>query len=290
MQRSYHAGELALQTESHSLEQAAKLTRTVKSSVPDPLSRFLPTLPWILIGAAADDGRVWASAVFGPPGFLQSHSGATVEIDAHPDAGDPLNDLVGAPQPRGVGLLAIDLSRRMRARINGRTIAERGQLTVAVEECYANCPKYIHRRNLATEGNSAGMHRQRADRIPDAWRALIDTADTMFIATVGPGDSADVSHRGGPRGFLECSPDGRVVRFEDLPGNGVFNTMGNLQLDHRAGVTIVGFNSGETLQLSGHARLIGNSNGRRLVEFTVESARHAANAPFVCTPFVEPTE
>ncbi|MEZ5573788.1 MAG: hypothetical protein R3E64_17495 [Halioglobus sp.] len=59
--------------------------------------------------------------------------------------------------------------------------------------------------------------------------SLVQQADTFFIASgfddAGVASSrrgVDVSHRGGPEGFVHCDDKGRLV-VPDFAGNGFFN-------------------------------------------------------------------
>jgi predicted pyridoxine 5'-phosphate oxidase superfamily flavin-nucleotide-binding protein len=284
MPQNYHAGEMAIQAQADTVERAAKMARTVGTTVPNALSRFLTTLRWALIGGTDDAGRVWASPVFGEAGFIHTPTDTEVRIAAHIPAGDPLHEAGPGSAGRGAGMLAIDLQRRMRARINGTLRADDGGMTLRVAECYANCPKHIHNHEFAGGHVAARPIRTRSDRVPARGHALVRESDTMFIASIGPDSSADVSHRGGPSGFIECSADGTTVRFPDYPGNGVFNTLGNLHSDTRAGLTVFGFETNELLQLTGYASsrpmTASVSTRQRVVEFNVLQAVWTENAEF----------
>ncbi|MFG1932875.1 pyridoxamine 5'-phosphate oxidase family protein [Mycobacterium sp. NPDC048908] len=193
--------------------------------------------------------------------------------------------MAGRGSDWGAGMLAIDLQGRMRARINGALRADEDGMTLAVEECYANCPKFIHSRDFTVDNASSRVIVTQSDRLSAEGRALVRNTDTMFIASIGPDGSADVSHRGGPPGFVESSADGTTLRFPDYPGNGVFNTLGNLHSDGRAGLTVLGFESGVLLQLTGQASprqtTAPASTPVRIVEFAVTHAVSTENAGFV---------
>jgi hypothetical protein len=47
-----------------------------------------------------------------------------------------------------------------------------------------------------------------------------------------------------------------VLTFPDCPGNNMFNAVGNLAVDPRAGLLFVGFKDGATLQLTGDAEVL----------------------------------
>jgi hypothetical protein len=102
---------------------------------------------------------------------------------------------------------------------------------------------------------------------------LIGAADTFFIASSsGPAGGAqggvDMSHRGGPAGFVEI--DGDRLTIPDLRGNRYFNTFGNLVLDDRAGLLFVDFATGGLLHLQGRATLDWGEAGVRSWSVDVE--------------------
>jgi hypothetical protein len=85
-------------------------------------------------------------------------------------------------------------------------------------------------------------------------RVWLRGADTFFIATVNPGHGADASHRGGMPGFIEVEAD-RLV-WPDYAGNMMYNTLGNIAVDPRAGLLVPDFSSGSLLQLTGRADIL----------------------------------
>ncbi|KAG2496437.1 hypothetical protein HYH03_005661 [Edaphochlamys debaryana] len=137
-----------------------------------------------------------------------------------------------------------------------------------------------------------------------AQAAIIAAADTFFIATgyngrtktgSGAGDEdgqdvfeagvgCDVSHRGGPPGFVRmersaAAPDRPLLRWADFAGNNMFQTLGNLATDPRCGLLFVDWASGASLQLAGTAvvDLADRSlpGAQRTVTFQVESFVYA---------------
>jgi hypothetical protein len=64
----------------------------------------------------------------------------------------------------------------------------------------------------------------------------------------------DISHRGGPPGFVRA--DGEVLTVPDYAGNRYYNTLGNLLLDPRCALLFVDFETGELTQLQGRAEII----------------------------------
>jgi predicted pyridoxine 5'-phosphate oxidase superfamily flavin-nucleotide-binding protein len=211
----------------------------------------------LAVSSVDADGAPWASLIFGEVGFARTADGTSVTIDRAriiADGSDPLwsNLRVGAP----LGLLAIDLGSRRRLRINGIVSAlSDAAIELAVREAYPNCPKYIQRRLLhvttrqrAVEGASEGKE------LDSVRRATIEAADTMFVASTHPEGGADVSHRGGPPGFV-CVLDQRTLRVPDYRGNSLYNTLGNIAVTKRAGILVPDFERGRALQLVGDVAL-----------------------------------
>lgn len=55
-----------------------------------------------------------------------------------------------------------------------------------------------------------------------------------------------MSHRGGPTGFLQLAEQGggTVLRWAEYQGNNMFQTLGNLMLNPKAGLLILDFDTG----------------------------------------------
>lgn len=83
---------------------------------------------------------------------------------------------------------------------------------------------------------------------------MIEASDTLFIASCH-GDDIDISHRGGPPGFVHVGADGRLW-LPDYSGNLMFNTLGNLLLESRCALLWIDFASGDLLHLEARAELL----------------------------------
>ena len=160
------------------------------------------------------------------------------------------------------GLLAIDLATRRRIRINGLLSRPRENLLrLSVQEAYPNCPKYITRRQLktvSTELTESLPATTGATLGPDQ-QGTLTRADVLFVATAHSTRGADASHRGGAPGFIEVLDD-RTLRIPDYSGNSMFNTLGNLRVNARAGIIVPDFERGRTLQLTGTAETLWNQD------------------------------
>ena len=166
---------------------------------------------------------------------------------------DPLAETLAGSAD--VGTLLIDPATRRRMRLNGRARPDgAGGIEIAAREVYANCPKYIHPRIVRLPEAAGAPSVARGDRLSPEQAAWVSTTDTLFLATRHATAGADVSHRGGEPGFVRV-PDPARVLIPDYSGNMMFNTLGNLAADPRAGLLLVDFDSGRTLQVTGTARI-----------------------------------
>ena len=272
----FHQGELEVQRRAGVAANAERVGRIIRPEIPELAKAFAAERSFVILGAADGAGRLWATVLRGKPGFVSAPSDDRFLVNASPETSDPLAlTLAGGAD---VGLLIIDPPTKRRMRVNGRAApASDGGLVIETREVYSNCQKYITPRAV-TLGSDDADARATIDRGPALTAAhmrALRAADTLFIATRHPVAGADVSHRGGPPGFLQVTAPDRLL-LPDYRGNMMFNTLGNLAVDPRAGLLLVDFNTGETLQLTGRASVLWEVDAlaafpgaERLVEFLV---------------------
>lgn len=296
----YHAGERAVQARAGVRERVEMMgRRMIRDFMPDQHREFFADLPFLVAGTVDDRGRPWASILVGYPGFASSPDPWTLRIDAAFGYGDPAagNLRVGS----AVGLLGIQPETRRRNRMNGTlTAIDPSGFTVGVGQSFGNCPQYIQARApiFMNDPNPVAVRevRQEGAELSDAAAALVDAADTLFIATTTPASFAeasggvDVSHRGGRPGFVGRSiADGRTVfTIPDFRGNNAFNTLGNIAVEPRTGLLFVDFATGGLLSLTGEAEIVWDgaelaayAGAQRLLKFRVAAGVAIADAlPF----------
>lgn len=261
MPSTFHPGEQALQARVGARERLAEIgPLIIRDHMPDQHRAFFAQLPFLVVGSLDAAGQPWASMLAASEGFLQTPDAQHLHVAAWPDAADPLRGALTAGA--ALGLLGIEPQTRRRNRMNGRVEAMDGRgFTVAVSQSFGNCPKYIRLRRAKPATRMPGAP-QRMDVLDAAAQALIAQADTFFIASAHPqtatGRSAaegiDVSHRGGPAGFVRV--DGHVLTVPDFAGNRFFNTLGNLLLAPQAGLLFVDFETGDLLQVAARAEIV----------------------------------
>ncbi len=260
----FHEGERMVQ-ERFGVRDRVEATgrRGVRPYMPEQHREFYAGLPFVLIGAADNHGRPWASLVAGTTGFVSSADPRTLDIAALPSEGDPLESAL-APGVE-IGLLGLELETRRRNRLAGRISARRGDgFTIVVSQSFGNCPRYIQSRSveqILDDREASHVQLHRSETLDQRSREIISAADTLFIATAYTRSAddwshgADVSHRGGKPGFIRVE-DAQTLVFPDFPGNNHFNTVGNLALNKACGVLFLDFRSGDTVALTGEAEII----------------------------------
>jgi predicted pyridoxine 5'-phosphate oxidase superfamily flavin-nucleotide-binding protein len=258
----FHDGERQVQALAGQALQAEAVGRMVANRITPAAREFLAAQSMLLVGSWDGARSTWPSLLFGTPGFVSSQDGETVCIRVDAAGAAPADPLWDNLHTNGlIGLLAIDLATRRRLRINGHlrtggtAPAGYGEIQVCVDEVYPNCPKYIQRRRLRGERSEpASRDVRRSAHLSDEQQQLIARADTCFVASVQPQAGADISHRGGPPGFVHVE-SGQRLRIPDYAGNALFNTLGNIQASGIAGLLVIDFAGQRQLQVIGDAEI-----------------------------------
>ena len=291
----FHAGEQQVQERlgvRDKIESFAR--RVIRDHLPEQHRAFYEQLPFVLLGTVDEQGRPWASLVAQRPGFMTSPDPRRLELSTRPLFGDPLNETLKPGVE--VGLLGLEPATRRRNRLTGRIDAVGPEgFAIAVDQSFGNCPQYIQTRDIEVlpEVDAPATERpvSRSDRFDTKTRALIEAADTLFIATATheagdtPVHGADVSHRGGRPGFVRVE-DERSFVFPDFSGNNHFNTVGNILINPRAGFLFVDFATRDLVYMTGAAEIVWDgeevkafAGAERLIRFRAEEVIRVEESP-----------
>ncbi len=271
----FHSGELEVQERLGVRDQAAKIGSGIRAEITADRHGFLLARSFLVAASIDRAGVVWTSLLTGKPGFLEPVDARTLRIHASPLRGDPLRE--GLVDGADVGLIVIDLASRKRLRLNGRVVTREGGFDVVVREVFGNCPKYIQARVPEdADGPAAAQVASTTTRLDDRQQRWVSEADTFFLGTRYAERGADASHRGGNPGFVRVVDASRLA-WPDYSGNRMFQTLGNLARDGRAGLLFIDFDTGRTLQLTGRAtvdwdekRARGFAGAERIVDFEID--------------------
>lgn len=293
----FHRGERAVQERLGVLEKMnVQARRGIRDFMPDQHRQFFAQLPLLIVGTIDEAGQPWASALTGQPGFVSSPHARQLDVQAAAGFADPLHGTLKAGA--SIGLLGIEPHTRRRNRMNGTVVRhDASGFSVGVSQSYGNCPQYIQARKPVFVGDEAERNAPRpvfrSDRLDDAMLALVANADTLFIATAFSGDAGDkspapehgvdVSHRGGKPGFVRID-DAQTLTVPDFVGNFFFNTIGNLQVNPRAGLLFIDFTNGDLLYLAVETQIVWGgeeveafAGAERLFRFHIKTALRVAN-------------
>ncbi len=256
----YHEGELAVQKRLNATDIARKTGGAISDSIPVGALNFIEQQTMVVIGSIDPQGQVWASVLFGKPGFLRAIDKRSLELNlakAGTSTEDPL--WKNLKTNINIGLIVIELGSRRRLRINGqlRKVSDKCCL-IEVKQAYPNCPKYIQRRHLI---KSELLLNQQIEPVKigtelnSDQKALIENADTFFVASAHSDHGVDASHRGGQPGFVTVLNE-TLLRIPDYIGNNMFNTLGNFHSYPYAGLVFIDFKHKRLLQLTGNPKIL----------------------------------
>jgi predicted pyridoxine 5'-phosphate oxidase superfamily flavin-nucleotide-binding protein len=286
--QTFHEGEREVQTRVGVQDRMAGTgAKMIRDFMPEQHREFFRQLPFVIVGSIDARGQPWASVLANPPAFIESPDPRRLTVRARPLAGDPLGETL--VEGASIGMLGIEPHTRRRNRLNGIVgqITEQ-DFTVHVRQSFGNCPKYIQARKpeyVSSVAAAPAVHR--SERLDPATQQMIRRADTFFIATAhpaAPGDDArahgvDASHRGGKPGFIRLDDD-RSFTVPDFVGNFLFNTLGNIVLNPKAGLLFIDFERGDLLYLACDAEIIWDpiqieafKGAERLLRFRVREVR-----------------
>lgn len=262
MSEIFHKGELEVQKQVGEHLMASSVGRIITNTIPAGAINFIEKQPLAIACSTDSTDNVWVSLLIGDFGFVKVPNPNSISFDKKKIYSSSIDIIYKNLEIENstIGTLFIELSTRIRFRINGRVSINNDEIKVAVEESYPNCPKYIQQRIISdpkpfknTEAvNETGVE------LNEHLTKWITSADTFFIGSKSDSNKLDASHRGGNKGFIELK-DG-VLKIPDYKGNSLYNTLGNIHQNSKAGLLFIDFEKGNTLQLSGTSQVLFNQN------------------------------
>ncbi|KAF2870261.1 oxidoreductase-like protein [Massariosphaeria phaeospora] len=283
---SWNEGETTMQK----LLRVPDMDNPTSQMLTPQAANMLQRGPLLIVGTLDAQDRPWTTLWGGQPGFSRPLGGNIIGTSTIVDGvNDPVvQALVGHVESgemvqgaqKMISGLTLDLMTRKRVKLAGRMVAgtleevdveyaegaERPgkvaskqhqlQLGVNVEQSVGNCPKYMNQYDLRPALVTSEIISQSSSLSLEA-KALIAKADMFFLSSSTPKDM-DTNHRGGPSGFVRVLSDTEFV-YPEYSGNRFYQSLGNLYMNPKIGITFPDYESGNVLYTTGHAEiLIGN--------------------------------
>jgi hypothetical protein len=246
MALTYHKGQRELQSEANTIDVADMLADWV-----GPVSEFCRSADLIVLATLDGQSRLKFMAISGPPPLVEVSGPSTVNIEI-------ADQLSMSPLAAGTefGGIAIGLSVARRARLNGTLFRTARGLRLEANEAFTNCRKYIAPSASLAEDRVSGPMAREPIQLKDPWLLeVVRSAETSFLATVSPDGGIDVSHRGGPAGFLRLYPEGEGLEWDEFVGDGMFKSAGNVRATGRFALLVPDLSTGDAVELAGTARI-----------------------------------
>mmetsp|Transcript_36815 Transcript_36815/g.59535 ORF Transcript_36815/g.59535 Transcript_36815/m.59535 type:complete len:420 (-) Transcript_36815:777-2036(-) len=278
MEAAFHDGEREAQRIAFGFGEQVEIERFgskfVRDHIVEQHALFYEKLPYAFIASLDEENRPWASIMIGEPGFMRCLDEHHVQVATSISHGDPLR--TNLANGGLIGMLGIEFHTRRRNRLNGKAVgvhvsrianaSGRSSVSFGIDcqQSYGNCPKYIQARFpsfLPPSRPCQSKIQQGVGPLNDRASALVQRSDTFMVASLClEGEEsdrrrgADVSHRGGPVGFVKM-PNPSTLRWPDYVGNRMFMTLGNIYQNGHAGLLFIDFETGDTLQMTGKAHI-----------------------------------
>ncbi|MFT6925686.1 MAG: putative pyridoxine 5'-phosphate oxidase superfamily flavin-nucleotide-binding protein [Psychromonas sp.] len=251
---SWHQGELKVQKRAGTDKRMTEIgPKFIRQFMPQQHRDFFQSLSMIFIGYTDNQSHTYASVLFGVPGFIHSITESELVINTQSSMADFITDNVNIGDR--IGLLGIEFDSKRRNRVNGIiTDINQKNIKVIVLQSYGNCPKYIQAKTFIPNRYYGQFHTTIGVQLSQTDRQVITGADTFFIASsFNDGRQlnnrgADISHRGGPAGFVSINAKGQLL-VDDYVGNGFFNTLGNLLENPITSLLFCDWQQGHALQI-----------------------------------------
>jgi len=266
--------------------------------------------PLLAFGTLDAESRPWTTLWGGEPGFSEPLGGGFIGTRTLVDGKhDPVVQALVGENEKGeptqakdggklVAGLAIDLMTRKRVKTAGRMVAgtmkdvevevevegeenrkqTQLQLVTKIEQSLGNCPKYLNQYEIRPALLEPELVSQ-GSSLSEEGTALISKSDMFFLST-STEDDMDVNHRGGPSGFVRIiSPT--TLAYPEYSGNRLYQSLGNLTLNPKIGLTFPDYDTGDVLYITGTTEILAGTDASALlpgsnlaVKITIEECRY----------------
>ena len=262
MAEIFHKGELEVQQKTGEALTASSVGKIITNSIPPRVDNFIEEQSMAIVSSIDASDNIWVSVLFGKMGFTSVLNANTISINKDKISSTETDIFYeNILEQTEIGCLFIELSTRRRFRINGKTTINKTAIEIFIREAYSNCPKYIQQRVVTVPENFNPVDAiiEKGTNLNQLTRKLITQADTFFIGSKSNQNKLDASHRGGNKGFVEII-NNNTLKIPDYRGNSMYNTLGNIHQNSKAGILFIDFEKGNILQLSGNSTILFDQN------------------------------
>ena len=241
----YHEGQREIQCEANSTKAADKLSTWV-----GPVIQYANEADLIVLASVGADGALNVAALSGPAPLVSAR-----EDNGEIRMNTPLALADRLSTDSAWGGIVINPAAARRSRVAGTPVRHANVVSIPFTTAFTNCRKYI--TPTASTGNAEhiGPIAVEPRELDDPWiTETIAHGETAFLVTAPPDGVADVSHRGGPPGFLRYLPASREIAWTEFLGDGMFVSTGNIRSRSRFALLVLDFASGDAVRLDGDAQ------------------------------------
>jgi len=241
----YHDGQREVQCEANSTRAADKLSTWV-----GPVIQYANEADLIVLASVSHDGELKVVALSGPaPLVTASESDGGIMMHTPPELADRL------PMDNAWGGIVINPAAARRSRVAGAPVRQANVISIPFSTAFTNCRKYITPTSSTGDDAHIGPITTEPRELDDPWIAgTIAHGETAFLVTATPDGVADVSHRGGPPGFLHYDARAREIGWTEFLGDGMFVSTGNIRRRSLFALLVLDFASGDAVRLDGMAQ------------------------------------
>lgn len=264
MNKVFHEGEYHIQEKMSVAKNADTLSSMIKDTIPSIASVFLEKLRFCVITFSTQEDNIFTSSLYSDRIFIKIIDKNSISINIKNRTYIP--NIFFKEELVNIGMIGLDFASAKRIRINGKAKIFNDELIITINEIYSNCPKYIKRRFLQEKLKVLDKTSiSTSIELNENFTHIISSADTFFLSSGHKNKGLDVSYKGGEKGFVKVVSS-KKLQFDDLPGNNLFNTLGNIHTNPYINMFFIDFKNYHTYNIIGKAIIeeIVENNQKRL--------------------------
>jgi len=254
MNSVYHDGERYIQEQMEVRDKSDSRSSMIYQEMPVVAAQFLESLNFAVLTFSNSKQELFSSVLSDFNSFITILNSKEIVMNLEKSSFIPSDIL--EEKNLNIGILGLEFENRMRIRVNGKGKIKDNKLHLIIDNVYSNCPKYINDRKIIGKVdffNNSIIHKYAI--LEKACKKIIEYSDTFFIASSYENKGADISHKGGKKGFLKIL-NPTELKFNDFPGNNMYNTLGNIHINPNISILIVDFVNNDILHINGQAKII----------------------------------